>query len=94
MDESLTNSKLVMTALNNGISLSINWFTRYTPIMEHLYTNIFVARGELTPWVPNLVTSYYTPESPADHTDVTELRNTLLNKKINYHSNDTNNKVL
>ncbi|KAI3966926.1 hypothetical protein MKX01_017577 [Papaver californicum] len=93
---SLSNTKLVLTAVIDGISLSINRSRGITSVATQAAVGSSVVRGdkmkkqstavtEESSWVPDPVTGYYRPENHADDIDVAELRETLLNQKINHH---------
>ncbi|KAI3968548.1 hypothetical protein MKX01_007858 [Papaver californicum] len=96
MAGSLSNTKLVLSALIDGISLSINRSRGITSVASQAVGSS-VVRGdkvkkqsagavtEESSWVPDPVTGYYRPENHADDIDVAALRETLMNQKINHH---------
>ncbi|MCL7025898.1 hypothetical protein MKW94_020759 [Papaver nudicaule] len=92
MAGSLSNTKLVLTALIDGISLSINRTRGIASVASQAVGSSVVkvkkpstAVTEVSPWMPDSVTGYYRPENHADDIDVAELRDTLLNQKTNHH---------
>ncbi|RZC53069.1 hypothetical protein C5167_011929 [Papaver somniferum] len=98
MAGSLSNTKLVLTALADGISLSINRSRGITSVSTQAVGSTVVkgekvvkkpspggAVTEVSPWIPDAVTGYYRPENHANDIDVAELRDTLLNQKTNHH---------
>ncbi|KAI3900952.1 hypothetical protein MKW92_018468 [Papaver armeniacum] len=95
MAGSLSNTKIVLTALIDGLSLSINRSRGITSVASQAVGSSVVrqvkvkkpstAVTEESSWVPDPVTGYYRPENHADDIDVAALRETLLNQKINHH---------
>ncbi|RZC53068.1 hypothetical protein C5167_011930 [Papaver somniferum] len=95
MAGSLSNTKIVLTALIDGISLSINRSRGITTVASQAAGSSVVrqvkvkkpstAGTEESSWVPDPVTGYYRPENHADDIDVAALRETLMNQKINHH---------
>ncbi|KAI3854600.1 hypothetical protein MKX03_005196 [Papaver bracteatum] len=96
MAGSLSNTKLVLTALVDGISLSVNRSRGITSGATQAVGSTVVkgekvkkpspgAVTEVSPWIPDAVTGYYRPENHANDIDVAELRDTLLNQKTNHH---------
>ncbi|KAI3925405.1 hypothetical protein MKW98_015753 [Papaver atlanticum] len=97
MSGSLSNTKLVLTSLMDGISLSVNRSRGITSVATQAVGSTVVkgekvkkpspggAVTEVSPWVPDAVTGYYRPENHANDIDVAALRDTLLNQKTNHH---------